>query len=202
MQLSYQVNPSKTICGIINTMKHTILLVCMGLLAAGCATTTTKPTATAPIITTTTNSTTMNGLINEQVCVLRETLDDSTFNPVAEVSAGDTYWEDDLIEVDATNLPAEPIVVGHTQTKWDQMTHDEVRAMVMALLRTGVIRTFAHIEADVCLRDEEFGKDGSYTANFAVTHTYFTNEENQASYTMSVTWDPVDRSVTVSPRKE
>lgn len=177
-------------------MKHYTLLISMGLLVAGCVN-----TATAPTITTT-NSNSMIEPTNEPSCLVRETLDDSTLVPVAEVSAGDTYWEDDLIEVDATNLPDEPIVIGHTQAKWDTMDRDEMRAMVMTLLRTGVIRTFAHIEADVCLTEEEFWKDGSYVAHFTATHTYFTNEENNATYTMRVVWDPADRSVTVGPGQE
>lgn len=178
-------------------MKHYLLLISIGLLAAGCTTTTTPP-----IVSTTTNTNTMNESTNEPGCVVRETLDDSTIVPIAAISAGDSYWEADLVEVDATNLPDAPVVVGHTLAKWDTMNRDEMRGMVMTLLRTGVIRTFAHIEADVCLREEEFWKDGSYVAHFTVTHTYFTNEENNVTYTMRVMWNLTDRSVTVGPGQE
>lgn len=60
------------------------------------------------------------------------------------------------------------------------------RQLVELLIRAGVLQTFWHLEAKVCLV-EETGGETSYTGSFAAEHVYFTSEENRDTYSFDVT---------------
>lgn len=62
------------------------------------------------------------------------------------------------------------------------------RAVVEFLIRTGILRTFWHIGAELCFV-EETETDGTYRVVIDAVHTYYTNEENRDSYGFAVTID-------------
>ena len=95
-----------------------------------------------------------------------------------------TYFTD--LEVgDATRLkPGTPATIGKlvaaAQGKIDN------RRLARFLLAAGVIRTYWHIGAELCLVSEELGERG-YAAAFTGVHTYYTNEENRDAFTFTLT---------------
>jgi hypothetical protein len=64
------------------------------------------------------------------------------------------------------------------------------RSLAEFLIRAGVIQTFWHVEAKLCLREESKGGDGSWRGTFDAEHVYFTNEQNRDAYSFSIEIDP------------
>lgn len=108
--------------------------------------------------------------------------------------ADPSEWTD-LAPADATALTA-PVVVGVASVVVRKATPP--RQLVEMLLRSLTIRTFVHVEAEVCLESEQENA-AQYVATFRATHTFYTQKKNVQPYRFSVTLDHTSGVVTASP---
>ena len=83
----------------------------------------------------------------------------------------------DLTVVDVTALSAGAVAKVGTFLARGKLGH---RALLEFLVRSDVIRTWAHLESEVCLTAESEG-DPIWRAEFTGEHTYFTNRENHGA---------------------
>lgn len=102
----------------------------------------------------------------------------------------------DLQTVDVANYSGDfpPTIIGQiTET---DLTQEEWRILVDFLLKSHIIRTYAHLESELCM-DEEVSSDSEYTAHFSGVHRYCTNDcyEQPLDFTLQV--DKQSRSISV-----
>lgn len=95
----------------------------------------------------------------------------------------DRYFTD-FTTVDATNVSAEPIVI--TTVSPEIYTVMTPRELVIALIETHLIRTYAQLEADVCLTAQEETKAGANVFHFSAVHRYCTNDCYEKEYSFRV----------------
>lgn len=91
----------------------------------------------------------------------------------------------DLQFVDVTGFTGElvPFVIGQlTET---DLKDDEWRTVLEFLLKSHVIKTYAHLEAEVCLA-EEVNSDTEYSAYFSAVHRYCTSDCYEVPYAFTV----------------
>lgn len=99
------------------------------------------------------------------------------------VGVNNAYFSE-LKFVDATTLTGQPFTVGTLNTA--QLTDTELQQVMLFLMDTLVIRTYAHIDADVCL-DNEIDSADQYLAHISAVHRFCTNSCDEAAYDFSVT---------------
>lgn len=99
----------------------------------------------------------------------------------------------DLACVDVTRPASAPIKVGAATPR---AMKDGPRKVAGALVRAGVLRSFVHIEASLCLVEER-SDAGGWRGVYRGTHTYFTNEKNVDPVAFEVT---IDAGGTISAR--
>lgn len=93
----------------------------------------------------------------------------------------------DLQTADVANYSGDfpPTIIGQiTET---DLTQEEWRSLVDFLLKSHIIRTYAHLESELCL-DEEDNSDTVYIAHFSGVHRYCTNDcyEQPLNFTLQV----------------
>jgi len=71
------------------------------------------------------------------------------------------------------------------------------RRVIELLLRLGVIQTYWHLGADLCLSAEPEAKEGKYRAIFSAVHHYATSKDVASGYGFSVTIDETGQIVVV-----
>lgn len=150
----------------------------------------------------------------DQTCVLQQTITDTTailnwsnlkiiqavnvdeysqlesvaqffwYNPDTNEVYVDANFFSDLMPIDATNVSEESTTIGFVLP--DIFQQIEPQALVMLLIETHVIRTYVHLDADVCLTNDEFTKGGDYIAHFTAIHRYCTNDCYEDEYTFTV----------------
>lgn len=91
----------------------------------------------------------------------------------------------DLAVVDATSIAAGTTAAVGTVTPAARAALGD-RGVVELLVEADVVRIYAHIGGELCLR-EETTVAGAYMARFAGEHVYFTNDENHAPLAFDVT---------------
>ncbi|MBI5489372.1 MAG: hypothetical protein HY905_18715 [Deltaproteobacteria bacterium] len=100
----------------------------------------------------------------------------------------DARWFSDLVAVDVPRLSAgERQVLGTFKGRGQNVLPP--RTLVEFLLRAGVLQTFWHIGAELCLTAET-DADGTYRAIFDGAHSYFTSGEHREEYRFAVTVGP------------
>lgn len=132
--------------------------------------------------------------IDQEKLIPYEPLGDMTLDgqPIAWQKANGNVVMDnkifsDLQFIDVTGFAGDltPTVIGQiTET---DLTDDEWRTVLEFLLKSHVIRTYVHLEADLCL-DQESNEAESYLAHFTGVHRYCTSEcyEKPFEFTLSV----------------
>ncbi len=107
------------------------------------------------------------------------------FTPDRSRAVVNSAYFTDLVVGDATQLkPGAPVTIGKLTTAAQGKLDN--RQLARFLLAAGVIRTYWHIGAELCLVGEEVG-DRGYAAAFTGVHTYFTNEENRDEFAFTLT---------------
>lgn len=111
--------------------------------------------------------------------------------------AVDGRYLGDLVTVDLTALsPGDRVEVGVlTEAARSALAP---RALVAGLIGADVLRIYAHVEGEACLRGERTD-GGVYTASIDGEHVYFTSGENRASFAADVTVG-ADGRITVAGR--
>lgn len=117
------------------------------------------------------------------------------FSEGTAVALADPVEWTDLVPVDATALTAS-VTVGVASPA--ARATKSPRKLVEMLLCSLIIRTFVHVEAEVCLESEQ-ESDAQYLATFRATHTFYTQKKNVQPYRFSVTLDRINGVVTASP---
>lgn len=93
----------------------------------------------------------------------------------------DARWFTDLDTVDATRLAAgERRAVG----RWLGGERLSPRALLWLLLEAEVVRTYAHLEAEVALLAEQT-EAGGYRARLSATHVYYTSKRHERTVAFS-----------------
>ena len=113
--------------------------------------------------------------------------DDPIFwwDPENDVAFVDERFFGDLAVVDVPRMSAgDEAAIGTFKGRVQNLIPP--RQLVELLIRAGVIQTFWHLEARVCLVSET-GGDTTYTGSFAAEHVYFTSEENRDAYSFDAT---------------
>lgn len=104
----------------------------------------------------------------------------------------------DLTAVDATRLRVgESAAVGRVQPDGRRVLPG--REIARFLVLAGVIRVYAHVEAEVCLESEHTGPDGAYEVVVSGTHVYFTDDRNEDSFAFVLRVAP-DGSISIEGR--
>jgi hypothetical protein len=112
------------------------------------------------------------------------------FAPDRKAAVVDARVFGDLAAVDVPRLAkGARAVVGKIRVGRDALPGREVAKL---LLFAGVVRVYWHVEADVCLADEQ-SEAGAYSLRISGAHTYFTNEKNT---------DPFDFVLSISAAGE
>lgn len=94
----------------------------------------------------------------------------------------------------AGDLTPTPTVIGQiTET---DLKDDEWRTVVKFLLKSHVIRTYVHLESDVCL-DQESNETKIYTAHFSGVHRYCTNDCYEDPYEFTLAVDKQTGNITI-----
>lgn len=90
-----------------------------------------------------------------------------------------------FIDVSGFSGDVTPTVIG--QVMEVDLKEEEWRKLLEFLLKSHLIRTYAHLEADVCL-DEENNTDTAYFGHFSGAHRYCTSDcyEKPLEFTFSV----------------
>lgn len=102
----------------------------------------------------------------------------------------------DLPEVDATRLADGEQVVMTKLTRAGKARPP--REFAKWLMRSGLLRTYWHIESAVCQEAEE-SRDGAWAGRYSGEHVYFTNSRNTGRFAFTVRI-AADGTVTVTGR--
>lgn len=91
----------------------------------------------------------------------------------------------DLQFVDVTGFTGDliPFVIG--QVTETDLKDEEWRTVLEFLLKSHVIKTYVHLEAEVCLA-EEVNSDTEYSAYFSAVHRYCTSDCYEEPYAFTV----------------
>jgi len=111
------------------------------------------------------------------------------YDALADRALLDDRYLTDFTTVDVTNiyLAEEPIPL--TTVASDIFSIVTPRELVMLLIETHLIQTYAHLNADICLTAEEDTPAGDYSVHFSAVHRYCTNDCYEEDYTFTVTID-------------
>jgi len=71
-------------------------------------------------------------------------------------------------------------------------------SLIRFLLKSHLIRTYAHLESSLELVREDLQSDGRFVSRWRGEHIYFTNERNSSSFQLQVTVDTRSGQVEVS----
>lgn len=102
----------------------------------------------------------------------------------------------DLQFVDVTGFSGEtiPTVVGQiTET---DLTDEEWRTVLEFLLKSHLIRTYVHLESELCL-DQETNSETAYTTHFTAVHRYCTSDCYEKPFEFTVTVDKQTKKINV-----
>ncbi len=113
-----------------------------------------------------------------------------------ELGVNDNYFSD-LQFVDATALSVDTVAIG--SLKNTKLSEEELRQLVLFMIDTLVIRTYAHLDADVCL-DQETDSAEEYRVHFSVVHRFCTNTCDSAVYDFSVIINKQSGNIFVQPK--
>lgn len=108
------------------------------------------------------------------------------------IGVNEKYFSD-LHFADATAL-TEKTSIG--TLKDTSLSTDELQSVTLFLLDTLIIRTYAHLDADVCLARETDTTE-NYEAYFTAVHRYCTNTCDETSYDFTVAIDKTTGQITV-----
>lgn len=110
------------------------------------------------------------------------------FRPGFSEAVVDARWSGAWTAVDATGLAAGSTAVVARLTPEGRAGLSAARWAEL-LVRAGMIQTYAHIGAEVCLVEETL-PDGAWRGVLRGEHVYFTNEENHAPLAFAVVVAP------------
>jgi hypothetical protein len=97
-----------------------------------------------------------------------------------------------------TSLMVEPLTkfeVGeYKQTNFEEFSPREVTQF---LLKSNILNSYWHTDADLCLEKEEDTAD-EYRASYKATHYYYTNESNEETYKFEIALDKESGKIKLS----